>query len=72
METWRVIKGGEYPIVEFTEQVKGIKCDRCGKIVPECYTESFWGSRKDREGLTVVCRDVWGFAGTGMRHRKCQ
>jgi hypothetical protein len=70
METWKVIKRGEYPVVEFTSQEKGIKCDRCGRIVPERYTESFWGTRKDREGLTVVCRNVWSL-GYGKIHEAC-
>ena len=71
MRTWKVIKRGEYPVVEFSaEQEKGIKCDRCGQIVPERYTESFLGSRNDREGMTVVCKDVWAFCG-GRIHRKC-
>ena len=72
--SWKVIKGGEYPIVEFTETCKGIECDCCHRIVPENYVE--WGymarngHHDGRDGKYAYCKDVFSSSG-GMAHRKC-
>jgi hypothetical protein len=72
--SWKVIKVGENPVVQFTEQARGVQCDNCGTIVPESYVEYVSrpknGHHDGRQGKYAFCRNVW--AGQGMAHKSCQ
>lgn len=74
--SWRVVKEGEYPVVEFTEQVSGVRCDHCGRIVPESFVDYVFkrrdGHHDGRDGKHAFCKDVHGLAGTGMVHKACR
>lgn len=73
---WVLVKGGEYPVFQRTEECDGIECDHCKRIVPVPYVDFFDmnrdGHHDGRDGKYAYCRDVWGFSGTGMLHRACR
>lgn len=71
---WEVVKGTEkkdIPRIKFTSYGDGVVCDRCHRIVPIAYTESWLQNSPTRSGYFFVCKDVWNFGGKGMLHTKC-
>lgn len=74
MSTWKIVKRGEYPEVEFTTRERAVECDHCHRIVPQRYVAYVDAARDGhhdgRAGKYAFCRDVHG--SDGLVHRSCR